>query len=236
LGARDSKRTTCGFCRRSSAASSMVTIRSAFGMTPESALSRVVFPDPVPPATTMLRRDSTASRKKSRMGSVMAPMRVRSSSVHCLAENFRIVSAAPSNVSGGKTIFTREPSARRASQMGMLSSTRRPKGVTMRSITVLRSVSAAKARSVVSNFPRRSTMTGWQPVTMISETDGSFSSGSIGPRPSTSAMTRVTSCSRSSLVPPSFSSRAMAFSTVRRAASVSSALARRPEPEGFMLD
>ena len=43
-------------CRRSSAASSIVTRRSSGATNPERALSRVVLPAPVPPLIRMLRR------------------------------------------------------------------------------------------------------------------------------------------------------------------------------------
>ena len=44
-------------------------------------------------------------------------------------------SSGPSTASGGMMAFTRDPSARRASTMGELSSTRRPTADTMRSMT-----------------------------------------------------------------------------------------------------
>jgi hypothetical protein len=44
----------------------------------------------------------------------------------------RIVSAVPSIESGGAMTLTRLPSGRRASQMGLDSSTRRPTWLTMR--------------------------------------------------------------------------------------------------------
>ena len=53
---RLSSRTTCGWRNRSSAASSIVTTRSLGSIQAESAFSRVVLPEPVPPETRMLRR------------------------------------------------------------------------------------------------------------------------------------------------------------------------------------
>ena len=50
---RDSSRSTCVWLSRSSAASSIVTIRSSFGIAVESALSSVVLPEPVPPEISM---------------------------------------------------------------------------------------------------------------------------------------------------------------------------------------
>ena len=59
FGGRDSSVTTCSWRSWSSAASSIVTIRSSFGMNDDSTLSVVVLPEPVPPETKMLRRAST---------------------------------------------------------------------------------------------------------------------------------------------------------------------------------
>jgi hypothetical protein len=53
------------------------------------------------------------------------------SSVSLSFLNFRMVSAVPSMASGGAMTLTREPSGRRASQIGD-SSTRRPTWLTMR--------------------------------------------------------------------------------------------------------
>ena len=46
--------------------------------------------------------------------------------------NLRMVSAAPSMARGGAMTLTRLPSMRRASQIGLASSTRRPTALTMR--------------------------------------------------------------------------------------------------------
>ena len=54
---------------------------------------------------------------------------------HFSLANLRIVSAGPLSAMGGITTLTREPSFRRASQMGVDSSTRRPTRLTMRSMT-----------------------------------------------------------------------------------------------------
>ena len=65
---RASSRRTCRWFSRSSAASSIVTIRSASGIDVDSAFSSVVFPEPVPPemrmfssARTQRWRNSTVS-------------------------------------------------------------------------------------------------------------------------------------------------------------------------------
>ena len=64
LGGRASSRTTCGCWRRSSAASSIVTMRSPAGTKLDSALSVVVLPEPVPPDTSRLSRARTQRAKK----------------------------------------------------------------------------------------------------------------------------------------------------------------------------
>ena len=70
LGGRVSRRTTCSCFICNSAASSMVTMRSLFGMYPERTLSTVVLPAPVPPEIRRLRRPFTMAESNSSMGSV----------------------------------------------------------------------------------------------------------------------------------------------------------------------
>ena len=73
FAARDSRRTTWSCTSRSSAASSIVMIRSSSGMKPERMLSRVVLPEPVPPEMNMLRRASTHARMNSIISGVAVP-------------------------------------------------------------------------------------------------------------------------------------------------------------------
>jgi len=68
-----------------------------------------------------------------------------------------MVRTGPFSASGGITALTREPSGRRASTIGLDSSTRRPTAVTILSITCRYWPSSVKARSVGSMTPRRST-------------------------------------------------------------------------------
>ncbi len=63
----------------------------------------------------------------------------------------------PHSDSGGMMMFTREPSGRRASTIGLLSSTRLPSGATMRSIMRITSAVSRKRTSLSSSMPRRST-------------------------------------------------------------------------------
>ena len=126
FGGRYSRRTTCGCWSRSSAESSIVRMRSSSGRNDDSTFSVVVFPAPVPPETRMFRRPRTQASRSSTVCLVRVPNEIRSSAPYGSAENFRMVRQAPSIASGGMTAFTREPSGRRASTYGDVSSTRRP--------------------------------------------------------------------------------------------------------------
>ena len=156
LGGRDSSVTTCSWRSCSSAASSIVTIRSSFGMNDERTLRVVVLPEPVPPDTKMFNRASTHARRKSNMSAVAVPNRMRSSTVKGDAENFRIVMTGPTSESGGMMALTREPSVRRASTIGDDSSTRRPIGAMIRSMMRMTWSSFWKTTLVSSSLPDRS--------------------------------------------------------------------------------
>ena len=97
--------------------------------------------------------------------------------------NLRMVMLGPRIASGGMMAFTREPSLRRASTIGELSSIRRPSGVTMRSIAPLTARSLVKDTSVRSRRPRRSIQISSKRLTITSVTESSCSSTSSGPRP-----------------------------------------------------
>ncbi len=66
-------------------------------------------------------------------------------------------STGPTRERGGMMAFTREPSGRRASTMGEDSSTRRPRGATMRSMMRMRWAVLSKEWGVRSILPWRST-------------------------------------------------------------------------------
>ena len=100
LGGRDSSVMTCSWRSWSSAASSMVTMRSSLGMKDERMLSIVVLPEPVPPATKMFRRASTHALRKSNISGVAVPKRMRSSTVNGDAANFRTVMTGPDQADG----------------------------------------------------------------------------------------------------------------------------------------
>ena len=134
FGGRDSSVTTCSWRSWSSAAFSMVMMRSSPGMNCDSTLRKVVLPEPVPPEITMLRRASTQAFRNSTASGVIVPYSTSCSTVIGILANFRMVSIGPTREMGGMTAFTREPSGRRASTYGLDSSMRRPSGATMRSM------------------------------------------------------------------------------------------------------
>ena len=123
---RASSRATCGCGSRSSAASSTVTIRSAGSMNPAIALRSVVLPVPVPPEMTMFSRPRTLRSSNAACAGRMLPASTSRGTDSTVRENLRMVSSGPSTASGGSTALTRLPSGRRASTIGLDSSTRRP--------------------------------------------------------------------------------------------------------------
>jgi hypothetical protein len=95
--------------------------------------------------------------------------------------NFLMVSAGPSMASGGAMTLTREPSGRRASQIGLDSSTRRPTWLTIR-WQMLRSWPLSRKRMSVSwTLPLTSMKMRPDPLTMMSAISSRASSGSSGP-------------------------------------------------------
>ena len=152
-----SSETTCGWLSWSSAASSIVTMRSALGIDAESTLRSVVFPEPVPPEMRMFFFAMTARSRNFAMRGVSEPRRMKSSTIRRRFGKRRIVMQLPRSASGRMMALTREPSARRASTSGCDSSIRRPSGVTMRSMTARTRSSSVKRVLVISTLPARST-------------------------------------------------------------------------------
>ena len=157
LAGRASRLMTCFCDSRSSAASSIVTIRSFSGMNELSTFSIVVLPVPVPPETRMLSLPETQASRNAAAWWESVPNETRSSIVSGSFENLRIVSDGPVMARGGMIAFTREPSGSRASTIGLASSMRRPVWATIRSITCSRWRSEANWTSVSSIWPLRST-------------------------------------------------------------------------------
>ena len=103
-------------------------------MNDDNTFSIVVLPVPVPPETTTLRRPRTHASMKCATCGVIDPNEIRSPIVYGSFENFRIVRNGPPIATGWMTALTREPSGRRASTIGELSSMRRPTWPTILSI------------------------------------------------------------------------------------------------------
>src|SRR3954452_22938821 len=97
----------------SSAASSMVRIRSSSGMNEDRTFRQVVLPEPVPSETKMFRRASTHARRKSNISGVAVSNRIMSSTVIGRAGNFRTVITGPTSERGSMTALTRDPSGSR---------------------------------------------------------------------------------------------------------------------------
>ena len=219
LAGRASRRTTCSPGKRSSAASSIVTIRSWLGRHAARLFSSVVFPLPVPPVTSMFApredgageaRSATADEQNSSSASVRAPKR-------------RIVRHGPSIATGGTTAFTREPSGRRASTSGRDRSTRKPSGATTRSMRCA-TVPSSSRRSVRESMPSRSIHTPVDAFTMTSVIVGSASSDSRGPSPAVRAETWRTIVS-SSPAPSNGASRRTSSTIAARVSGASPARA-----------
>jgi hypothetical protein len=94
--------------------------------------SNVVLPEPVPPDTMVLRRQWPTICSSLAPAGEIEPKFISLSSVRRSRLNLRMVRVQPSSDSGGAITLTREPSIKRASQIGLASSTRRPTAETMR--------------------------------------------------------------------------------------------------------
>src|SRR6266849_3485011 len=154
LAGRVSSLPTCGCCSCSSAASSIVTVRSVLSIICDSALSRVVLPEPVPPEIRMLSRHRAATFNTVAIAGEMEPFATIVSSVMVFLENLRIEIIAPSSASGEMMMLTRLPSGRRASTSGCNSSTRRPIRVTILVQTFIKCGSSRNVASVSSSQQR----------------------------------------------------------------------------------
>ena len=132
LAGRVSIRATCGCCKRNSAASSMVATRSRWPMYAEKPFKRVVLPLPVPPEISKFMRALMAAEMNSTISGNIDFFSIRSLIIKGRAPNRRIETKAPSKASGGIMALIRLPSGKRASTMGVVSSTRRPTRPTKR--------------------------------------------------------------------------------------------------------
>ena len=135
----------------------MVTMRSESPMKLDTTLSRVVFPEPVPPEMSTLSLEPITAWSRSTISGVREPSSIRSSAFSGSAGKRRIESMGPSRARGGMMALTRDPSDRRASTMGLSSSTRRPTLETIFSMMRIRWLSSLKRATVRSSRPWRST-------------------------------------------------------------------------------
>ena len=170
----------------SSAVSSMVTTRSPGSMRPRTALSSDVFPVDVAPLTMTLQRRDAHGVEQLSDGHAANASRGSERSPEPPDGQARAIGAI-----GGITAHTREPSGNRASTIGAVRSSRRPRGARMRSMTTARSaVVIWPARRVT---PCRSIQTSPPLFTSTSSTDSSVRRASSAPKPSrraTAARTR----------------------------------------------
>ena len=181
FGGRDSSVITCSCWSWSSAASSIVTMRSSRGTNDDIAFSIVVLPEPVPPEMRTFSFPLTHAARNCAACGVSELKLIRSSIVYGSRENFRIVSVGPFSASGGMIALTRLPSGRRASTIGEASSIRRPTCETILSMIRSRWALSANDTSVRSIRPSRSTKTMSCRLTMTSVIESSRSSSSSGP-------------------------------------------------------
>ena len=156
FGGLDSSVITCSCWSWSSAASSIVTMRSSPGTNADIAFSSVVLPVPVPPEMRMLSLPLTHDARNCAALGEIDPKLIRSSIVYGSRANLRIVSVGPRSASGGMIALTRLPSGRRASTIGEDSSTRRPTCDTILSMMRRRWALSANVDCVRSIRPERS--------------------------------------------------------------------------------
>ncbi len=181
LGGRVSSLTTCGCCSCSSAASSQVITRSVGSMKAVMVLSRVVLPEPVPPEMSTLHREAPITPSTRAPSGLIEPNSTRFFIVSLSFLNFRMVRVGPSRARGGAMTLTREPSGRRASQIGEDSSTRRPTCETIRWQMFISCTLSRKRTLVSCTLPLTSMNTRWAPLTMMSAMSSRDSKGSKGP-------------------------------------------------------
>ena len=187
----------------------MVMMRSPAGRSAARALRSVVLPEPVPPLTTMLERAPPPSRSSAATaGAANASSAIRATPKR------RIVRHGPSTATGRTITFTRDPSAKRASTIGLDRSTRSPSGATIRSMR-WGTVASSSTSSVAFEPPWRSTHTAPPPLTITSVTVGSARNGSRGPSPLSRAKARPITSSRSASASSGANERALATRWLR---------------------
>jgi hypothetical protein len=100
--------------------------------------SKVVLPLPVPPEISRFSSALARACSTCAISGVSVFSSTRLSIVSGTTEKRRIDITGPSSASGGMITLTRDPSGRRASAMGLDSSTRRPTRETILSMIFIR--------------------------------------------------------------------------------------------------
>ncbi|MNI72166.1 hypothetical protein D3C73_1280890 [compost metagenome] len=155
--------------------------RSVGSMKAVRVLSSVVLPEPVPPEMTRLQRDAPMTPSTRAPSGLMELNSTRLRIVSLSFLNLRIVSVGPSMARGGAMTLTRLPSGRRASQIGLASSTRRPTWDTIRWQMFISWPLSRKRTLVSCTLPPTSMKTRPAPLTMMSAMSSRARSGSSGP-------------------------------------------------------
>jgi len=131
--------------RWSSPVSSMVTRRSSPTAMDAPSAFRHVFCRTLAAGDQHVQPDWTAASRNVAASGLSVPSATRSSSVLARRRNFRTVTWVQRDVNGGMTALRREPSGRRASTSGLVSSSRRPRRPTAR--RTIRSNSASSSKN-----------------------------------------------------------------------------------------
>ena len=182
LGGRVSRRTTCGCCSCSSAASSQVMTRSVGSMKAVRVFSRVVLPEPVPPEMTMLQRQAPMTPRTRAPSGLMEANSTRFFIVSLSFLNFRIVRVAPSMRQRRRDDV--DAAAVRQAGVADRASFRRRGGRPGDTIRWQMFISwvLSRNRTLVSwTLPPTSMNTRSAPLTMMSAMSSRASSGSSGP-------------------------------------------------------
>ena len=136
-----------------SALSSIVMIRSSFGIKSDIAFKNVVFPAPVPPLTKILYFAITNFLMNCAASSVILPQSISFFIVNGSSGNVRIVRIGPFTATGFMTTLTRDPSFSLASTIGEASLTYRFASPTICWITSTSLSSDMNFRSYRNNRP-----------------------------------------------------------------------------------
>ena len=198
LAGRVSRRATCSWCSCSSAASSIVTMRSCSEMKLESTFSSVVLPAPVPPLIRQFSRARTQCDRNSSIGAVSAPRRHQVVRLQAFGRKpadgqqravhrQRRDDGVDARAVGQARVHHRRAVVHAAADAAddAVDDAQQVRVVLERGGDALQPAARARRRPAAAVFTRMSLIA------------GSRSSGSSGPRPNTSSSTSAKSVSRS---------------------------------------